>query len=199
MAQALPVPRMTADEFLAFQAEAVEKYELYQGEIFAMAGARQLHEDIAGSLYFQLYGALRGAPRKVHKGDTLVAVSEDTAFYPDLVVFCDPRDMGQEHMKVRHPKVIVEVLSPSTADWDRGGKFDAYRELGSLEQYVVVHSERDAVDLYTRQDDGAWRLTRHLSGEGVPLSALELEVPVDQIYEGVDRSQPVGEAAEEAP
>lgn len=121
----------------------------------------------------------------MHKGDTLVVVGEDCAFYPDQVIFCDPRDFGPLLHEIHHPKVVVEVLSRSTADWDRGGKFDHYRELASLREYVVVHTERQVVDLYARQEDGSWLLTRHGPGEAMALASVGVSVSVGALYEAV--------------
>lgn len=181
---------MTLAEFLLFEETSPVKHEFVGGHLVERSGERQIHEDLAGNLLVLLYGHLLDHPCKVHKGDTLVVVQERDAFYPDLVVFCDPRDFGNDKRTVRHPTLLIEILSPSTADWDRSGKFDHYRQLDSLQQYVIVHTDRVAIDLFQRLDEESWRLTCHTPGGTVPLESIDLSVAVDEVYAGVEPTGP---------
>ena len=126
-------PRFSPEEYLAWEAEQVEKHEYVDGEVFAMAGAGEGHVTITGNVYMALRQHLKGSPCRTFMADMKVQANANNAFfYPDVVVTCSARD-AQDPLVKREPTLIVEVLSPSTAAYDRGAKFSSYRQLASLQ------------------------------------------------------------------
>ncbi|MCB9797403.1 MAG: Uma2 family endonuclease [Alphaproteobacteria bacterium] len=180
---------MTLEDFLAFDEATEGRFEFVDGEVFAMTGARVAHEALVMAIGATIWSHLRGRPCAVFGSNAKLVVDED-AFLPDLLVTCDPTDIADgDRSFIQHPCILVEVLSPSTADWDRGGKFERYRNLDSLREVLFVYPDRRRVELFALQDDGAWRLTAHGDGQRVPLRTIGLELSVDEIYRGVSLSK----------
>jgi len=179
---------VSLEDFLAFDAATVGRFEFVDGEVFAMTGARLVHEDLAWEIGSRLRVHLRGKPCKALGANSKLVV-EDDAFLPDLLVTCDPSDVANGDIAyVKNPCLLVEVLSPSTADWDRGGKFALYRRLKSLREVLFVYPDRHRIELHALQDDGAWRLTAHGPGQTVPLQTIGLELSIDEVYQDVSLS-----------
>lgn len=175
-------PTMTLEDFLAFDEATEGRFEFVDGEVFAMTGARVAHEALVMALGALLWAHLRGKACQVFGSNAKLVVDQD-AFLPDLLVTCHPEDLGDGDLTaVRHPCLLVEVLSPSTADWDRGGKFERYRKLESLAEVLFVYPDRRRVELFAKQDDGSWRLTAHGSGAQVRLGSVALVLDVDELY-----------------
>jgi Uma2 family endonuclease len=203
----LPAERlkMTADEFLAWEAEQPERWEFIGGEAFAMAGGSDVHNTIAGNLYMSLRERLRGSRCSVFMSDVkLRLAADDTVFYPDVFVSCDPADRARRQVK-EAPVLIAEVLSPSTEAYDRGRKFEAYRRFAGLNTVLFLGQERPHVECYTRTADGDWLLTEAGGEEAVlavralgfelPLAELYRDLPVDEADAGSDVA-PAGEGSE---
>jgi Uma2 family endonuclease len=152
--------RLTAEEYLAIERQASCKSEYLDGEMFAMAGASRRQNLIALNIGAELRTQLQQRPCEVYTSDMRVKISRTGLYtYPDVVVVCDePRFEDTDVDTLLNPIVLVEVLSPSTADYDRGGKFEHYRTLPSLQAYLLVAQERCHVVHYTRQQDNAWLL-----------------------------------------
>jgi Uma2 family endonuclease len=130
--------KMTAEEYLEWEAKQEFRYEYVDGKILAMTGGSIPHNDIALNFYTTLRPHLRQKSCRVNVSDVKVKASKNNRyFYPDLVVTCEPDDLKSRDF-IEHPKVIVEVLSPSTASYDRGDKFKYYRQIPSLQEYVLV-------------------------------------------------------------
>lgn len=154
-----------AQEYLAWEEEQIDKHEYVAGEVFAMVGARQGHVIVAGNIFAALREHLRGTPCRPLISDMKLNVQVmDAFYYPDVMVTCDDADKIAE-LYIEHPKLIIEVLSDSTAAYDRGAKFAAYRKIDSLEEYVLVDIGRKCVESFNRQADGRW-LLRDFAGEG---------------------------------
>ncbi len=172
---AVPTPtRMTPDEYLAWESTQQERHEYIGGEVFAMTGARVAHNLIVGNAYIFLRRTLRGMPCQVFGSDLKLQIDAANVFvYPDVMVTCDPRDSTDgTGLSVRHPWLIVEVLSESTAAFDRGGKFELYRQVDSLTHYLLVEQTRAYAELFRKNAQGEWVLQ--------PLSAsdtLHIEQP----------------------
>ncbi|HNK33121.1 MAG TPA: Uma2 family endonuclease, partial [Plasticicumulans sp.] len=133
----VPATRMSLAAFLDWEATQPERHEYVRGEVFAMTGASDRHNLVAGNLYMLLRTHLRGSPCQVFISDMKVRVdAADAIFYPDLLVTCSASDRSDRLAK-RDPVVIVEVLSPSTAGYDLSAKFAHYRRLASLQEYVT--------------------------------------------------------------
>ena len=179
---------MTAQQYMEWETLQPERHEFIAGEIFAMTGARIDHNLINGNAYLQFRQALRGLPCGVFFTDIKVRVeAADAYFYPDLFVTCDAADLAQgDALSVQRPWLIAEVLSDSTAAYNRGKKFEHYRALPSLTHYLLIEVERQHVDLFRQNADGLWVL--HPLG---PADALVIQaphaitIPVASLYEGV--------------
>lgn len=186
MPQAVQKPVFDAQTYLEWEAGQEEKHEYHRGEVFAMAGASDAHVTIAGNLYMALRQHLRGKPCGVYISDMKLRVAADDAFYyPDVFVSCSADDRAQRLYK-SEPLLVAEVLSASTAAFDRGYKFASYRKLGSLREYLLIDSERESADLFTRDAQGRWVLDAVTPGGVVRLDSVALELPLEQLYEAVD-------------
>ena len=139
MGQRAPTPVLfTADEYLHWEAGQIERHEFIDGEIFCMSGAGRRHVVVCMNIAMALRQHLRSTPCRTLMVDMKVQVAQAKSyFYPDVFVTCSPANPLNE-MVEREPKLIVEVLSPSTANYDRTDKFAAYRQLTSLEEYALV-------------------------------------------------------------
>lgn len=184
-----PQVKYTAAEYLALERESEEKHEFLDGQIYAMAGASQRHNLITLNLGAELRAALRGGPCETYTNDMRVKVSKTGLYsYPDVTVVCDKPEFDDEVLDtLLNPLVLIEVLSPSTADYDRGAKFAHYRSLASVQE--ILHVDQESVHLvhYRRQDDETWLLseTKNLEGS-IELPVLGVEIGLARIYERVE-------------
>jgi Uma2 family endonuclease len=118
--------------------------------------------------------------------DVKVQVSQRGPYhYPDVMVSCDPRDKTAVKL-IQYPCLIVEVLSPSTADYDRGDKFTHYRQIPTLQEYVLIDAEQISIDRYRRLSARHWDLQTYIAGETLDLHSVDWQVPLDLIYEDVE-------------
>jgi Uma2 family endonuclease len=150
----LPQPRFDRDAYLHWEAQQADKNEYLAGEVFAMVGARQDHVVVALALAARFREHLRGTRCRAYTSDMkLEVVAADAVFYPDVMVSCDEDDRQRE-LALRAPRLIVEVLSDSTAAYDRGAKFAAYRRLESLQEYLLVDVDARRLELFRREPVG---------------------------------------------
>jgi Uma2 family endonuclease len=151
---------MSPEEYLKFERESEIKHEYLDGEIFAMTGASERHILIVGSTHFSLYGQLDNRPCKVYMSDMRVRVKGTGYYtYPDISVVCGDAEFEDDVIDtLLNPNVIIEVLSPSTEIYDRGKKFQQYRELDSLQEYVLIAQDSMRIEHYLRQGE-KWILT----------------------------------------
>ena len=176
MGYALKRPRMSAEDFLAWDESQTVRHEFLAGEVYAMAGGEDRNDTVAGSLYIALRQHLRGTPCRVYGSDVKLRVEKaDAFFYPDLMVTCSAVDAADRLIK-REPVLVVEVLSPATAGYDRGEKFAAYRALDTLREVLLVDVPTRRCDLYRRGDDGLW--VRHPSAGDEPLQLRSVDLTV---------------------
>jgi Uma2 family endonuclease len=152
-----------------------------------MTGARDAHNRVAGNLYVALRNALRGTPCRVFMADMKLHIDAADAYvYPDVFVTCDERDRSPEaDLAKRHPLLIVEVLSESTAAYDRGRKFELYRSLPALRELLFVEPERTSVDLFRRNELGLWVLHPIEANQELRLDSVQLGLPMSALYEDV--------------
>ncbi len=190
---------LTAAEYLAWEAEQPLKYEYIQGEAYAMTGGTLPHNDIAVNLTSALRTALRGTGCKVRMADAKVRISENGPyFYPDIVVSCDDRDRRAMDA-ISYPTLIIEVLSPSTAAFDRGDKFKFYRRIPTLQEYLLVDAEQVGIDCYRRGSTGKWELTAYPEDAAdtthpvLELTSLDFQCPLALVYEEVELPLPLRE------
>ena len=183
---------MTSAEYLDWEERQPERWEYIGGEVYAMTGARRVHNIVVLNLGSALRQALSGTPCRPYVADMRVQVAaSDVYFYPDVLVSCDARD-AQADRTLEHPRLIAEVLSDSTAAFDRGAKFGHYRLLPSLQEFVLIDPDARSVELYRRGDAQSWVLTDlsraeviTLCGVAVPMAAL-----FDGLSEKADGLQP---------
>ena len=174
---------MSWEDFLAWEEGREGRFEYIQGEVFDMTGTTDRHNIVAGNLYVWLRRQLRGGPCHTFMSDVQVRVeAPDAAFYPDVVVTCDADDAASRRVKSA-PTLIAEVLSESTAGYDTGRKFHAYRTLPSLCGYLLVDPEHPGVELFRRTDGDQWLVETYAAGDTVSLPELTAELPVDLLYE----------------
>ena len=177
----------TFDDYLEWENQQSQRHEFIRGEVFAMAGGTDVHNEAAGNLYVLLHQHLRGSPCRVFMADVKVRVeAADCGFYPDLLVTCAESDRADRLVK-RAPILIIEVLSPSTASFDLGDKFAAYRQLDSLQEYALVDPGRMRIEIYRRREN-QWWLDSAGPGERLHLACIDLDCPVEAVYE--DLSEP---------
>ena len=175
--------RATYAEYVAFAETADLKHEYVDGEIVAMSGGTIVHGRLIGRVTALVGRALEGRPCVVLPAEVRVRIrAADRATYPDLFVVCDgvETDPDDDHAVV-NPTVIVEVLSSSTADSDRGDKFAAYRRLRSLREYILVSQKERRIDVY-RRDERRWNLDEYGTGETLQLESISVELAVDEVY-----------------
>ena len=170
-------------EYLAWEAEQIDKHEYVAGEVFAMVGARRVHVIVTGNIFAGLREHLRGTPCQALIADMTLSVREmDAFYYPDVMVTCDDADKVAD-LYIEHPKLIIEVLSDSTSAYDRGAKFAAYRKIESLEEYVLVDIDRKGVESFRRQPDGLWLLRDFTGGESCVFESVALTMPIARVFE----------------
>lgn len=185
----------TPEEYLAWAATQPERYEYLDGMVYATTGGTLPHNDIALNLYRTLYPHLKRHGCRINLADARVHVQDANAyFYPDVVVSCADRDREATDA-IREPSLIIEVLSPTTASYDRGDKFKRYRQLPSLREYLLIDSTQVSVDRYHLNDANEWILTSYPAPgcEGQPdwdaiaidLTSLNLTLTLGEIYEDV--------------
>lgn len=173
--------KMTHDAYLAWEAAQPGKHEYYRGEVFAMVGTSRAHAEITRNLVSALHGLLMGRPCRAYSNDVKVRVAAaDAYYYPDVFVTCSPRDLRADAV-MSEPSVVFEVLSPSTAEYDRGMKFAAYRLVPSLQQYVLLDPDRLRIESYQRTDAG-WLLVDVLADQPLLLPSLGLQLAWDDVF-----------------
>jgi Uma2 family endonuclease len=182
------VLEMTEDEYLAYEAEAEYKSEYRQGKVYAMSGGTVNHSMINANVLGSLWQQLRSKPCKVFGGNMRAKVAAAGLYtYPDVMVVCGKTALdAKDKHAVTNPKVIVEVLSRSTAAYDRGEKFDYFKKLDSLDTYVLVSQNEVKVECFTRSEKD-WLMRELVSLDGaLELESIGCRVPLHEIYEKVD-------------
>ncbi len=186
MALPAEVPVVSPDEYLRWETSQPEKHEYVAGEVFAMGGASRRHVTIAGNLFAALDDALAGTPCRAYMADMKIEVAtKQSFFYPDVFVTCNPDDHRAE-LTMRHPVFVAEVLSPSTAAYDRGDKFIAYRTLHALKEYLLIDPDHQQVELFRKGADGLWVLHDFAPGQALKLTIVDAEIAWERLFRNVD-------------
>lgn len=176
----------TIQEYLEMENEALEKHEYYKGEIFAMSGAGARHNIISVNILISLGISLKGKKCRPYGSDMRVNIPENSLFtYPDISIFCgEVITLREDENTAIQPTVIIEILSPSTRNYDRGEKFMLYRAIPSLKEYILVDSESIHVEHFAINKEGLWQLKEHnTSQEKIFIETLDLRLPLKEIYE----------------
>jgi Uma2 family endonuclease len=177
--------RYTWAEYLAVEASSNVKHEFLDGQIYAMAGGTPEHAALAATVIGLLFSQLRDGRCRAHDADLRVRVRETgLATYPDVTVVCGPRERDpDDEQAVTNPTSIVEVLSRSTEEYDRGDKFEHYKRLTSLREYVIVSSRERSVEVWTRGADDTWACSVSRDGEIARLDAIHAQLDVRELYD----------------
>jgi Uma2 family endonuclease len=177
--------KMSIEEYLAWEAEQELRYEYVNGEVFAMTGMTIPHNDIALNFYTALRPHLGARGCRVNALDVKVRFdSQSIYYYPDVVVSCDPQDLNARKF-IQNPKIIAEVLSPSTSSRDRGEKFTNYLTIPSLQEYLLIDPEKISVERYSRGEGRMWLYYPYTEGDVITLPSIEFELAIALLYEGV--------------
>lgn len=182
-------PKYTASEYLQLERNASERHEFAFGEIFAMGGASARHVEIVSNLVRELGNRLRDRTCKVYATDLRLCVNAEGRYtYPDVLIVCGkPRFLDDQFDTLLNPDVIIEVMSNSTRNYDRGDKFQQYREIPSFHEYLLVDQSCVYIEKHTKGDDGDWKLTEIKSLEAeIHLDSINIVLPVSEIYLKVD-------------
>jgi len=181
---AVAPPFMTVDEYLEFEEQSAVRHEYVNGAIYAMSGVSVAHARIARELVMTVGGHLRGRPCEVFSVDLKLLIRSDTdeiIYYPDLMVACQREDWGPNY--VRNPRLVAEILSPSTQHVDRREKAITYRRIASVEEYVLLAQDEQKVIVQRRADN--WRPVSYAGPEAMAeFRSIGLSVPLAQIYAG---------------
>lgn len=183
---AQPQKKYSPVEYLELERAAGYKSEYYQGEIFAMAGASRNHNRIAGTLYVKIGSYLEGKPCNFYPSDMRVHIPANGLYtYPDLLVVSGKEEyLDEEFDTLLNPKIIIEILSESTENYDQGGKFGLYRSIPTLEEYIVIDSRSIKAEVW-RKERGTWLLateTKDLESS-IELASIGLTLPLRVIYD----------------
>lgn len=176
---------ISPEEYLELENKSTSKHEYRNGEVYAMAGASNNHVLIAGNLYAIIRNHIRGKGCLAFIADTKVNIEScNSYYYPDVVVSCDQRDKAFNNF-ICYPCLIIEVLSESTEAFDRGDKFADYRQIETLQDYILVSQTRMRVDYFQKTENHQWLLNSYQEGEEIQLLSLNLSIPVNAVYEDV--------------
>lgn len=191
---ALPKKQFISEEdYLTMEAVSPVKHEYFDGEIFQMAGASEQHNTITINIAGELHQQLKKRQCKVYQTDMRLYIeSEGIYVYPDVMVVCGKPEIKKYKNldNILNPILIVEVLSDSTADYDKGAKFEQYRTIESFKEYLLVSQDRKQLTRYTKQSDGSWILTDFIGDKTrIELSSIECTLAVEDIYDKVDFSE----------
>ena len=177
-------------DYLAWEEKQLEKHEFVRGEVFAMVGARQAHVIVSLNIASAFKNHLRGTTCRALMLDMKLRVEEaDTGFYPDVAVTCDSRDQDANLVYIKHPLLLVEVLSDSTAAYDRGDKFADYRKLPSLQEYVIVDIDARRVECFRRNAENHWVLYDFTGDGECEFASIGLTMPLGLVFEDVEAEQ----------
>jgi Uma2 family endonuclease len=187
---AIPHPHwITIEEYHQIEEQNSEvKYEYSDGRVYAMAGGTYNHSSIALNLGAALKAHLRGKVCRVVNSDmhVLPRGDENPSYLPDVTVTCNPDDYQGDSTAVRSPRLVIEILSPSTAYRDRGEKLRIYKACPSMQEYVMVSTRRREVEVYRRVNAHEWKNTLYTAEETVPLMSVDLNILVSEIYADTD-------------
>jgi Uma2 family endonuclease len=183
------VKHMTDTEYLAFERTSEERHEYYDGAIFLMSGASFGHNVIEDNIRGSLHAFLKGTKCRSFGSNLRIHVPKNTLYtYPDILIVCDkPVFANNEFDTLLNPSVIIEILSPSTGNYDRGAKFDLYREIESLQEYILIDSRSTHCIHYIKNDDLTWTLSeaKNLT-DTFEIVTIGLPLQLSDVYAGVD-------------
>ena len=182
-------PYATVEQYLAIERVALEKSEYYDGEMFLMAGASEQHNLIASNIMFELTKCFRPRGCRVYGSDMRIYTRTTGLFsYADAVVVCGKPEFYDDKRDIlTNPMLITEVLSPSTAEYDREKKFELYKGSPSFQDYLLIEQQEAKVEHWQKVETGEWLVSQYVGLEAVlEIPRYELEIPLSEIYLNVD-------------
>jgi len=191
--QATKLSNISIEEYIAIERENDTRYEYHNGEIFVMAGGTVSHTDISGNVFHETTTKLRAknSSYRPFNNDLKIQIQGERRFvYPDMSVICGEPETSEYYKDaLTNPIVIAEVLSDSTANYDRGEKFFLYRKIETLQEYILIEQDAPVIEVYTHNKGNLWRINR-VSGveNSLTLQSFEIEIPLKDIYRSVDFS-----------
>jgi Uma2 family endonuclease len=190
-----PAPKynyISPEQYLVIERASETKHEYYKGEMYAMSGASPAHNDIAYNINRLVAPYLHGKGCKLYGSDFRIHIPENELFtYPDFSIVCGKTETPEIYTdNLTNPTVIIEILSPSTKDYDRGTKFGLYRSIKTLKEYILIDSTSIFVELFIRQHDNSWNLKEFKKlSENFSVSTIALAINLKDIYEDVNFSE----------
>jgi Uma2 family endonuclease len=180
------LPQLTSEEYFAWSEKQLEKHEYINGRVYAMSGGSVNYGRIAIRLTALFDTHLENSNCITGNSDIKINIVETSNYtYPNASVTCDDRDQTTPQY-ITYPCLIVEVLSPSTESYDRGGKFRMYRKNPVLQDYLLVSSTSIEMDLYHKKDTGEWLIINYQAGDTIELKSINLSFLIEQIYRNLD-------------
>ena len=191
MTQAPRLHRYTFHEYLVLEESSTVRHEFLAGEIYAMAGGTPQHAALGMAVGAALLAQLRGGLCRVHSSDLRVrALATGLTTYPGVTVVCGPYESDpQDKNTIVNPRLLVEVTSDSTEEYDRGEKLDSYQRIPSLTAIVLVSHREQLIEVFERQSDASWRRSEARSGAQLAIAGLGCELSVDEIYAAATAQQ----------
>jgi Uma2 family endonuclease len=186
---AQPEHFISAEEYLSHERTSVVKHEYFAGDVFALAGGSQRHNLIAANTLGSLYTQLRKKACIVYPSDMRIKVPATGLYtYPDITIVCGQHLFDDEHRDtISNPTVIIEILSPSTEQYDRGRKYQNYRTIPSFREYVLIAQDMPRIEHYARQANSGWLMLEYTElADTVTLSSIGCTLCLDDVYEKVD-------------
>jgi Uma2 family endonuclease len=176
---------ISPEKYLQIEENSPIKHEYRQGQIYAMAGASNIHVMITGNIFALIRNHLRGTGCNTYISDTKIDLQNlNTYYYPDVVVTCDERDKKFTNF-IRYPQLIIEVLSSTTEGFDRGDKFADYRQIETLKEYVLISQNRPFVEIFRLNQQNRWELYSYQENSEIYLSSIDFHCGISAIYEDV--------------
>ena len=180
--------KVSIEEYLEMEQSSIEKHEYYKGEIFAMSGAKMPHNTISKNLLGTLFTMLKGKKCQPYGSDVRIHIESNTLFaYPDISIICDEViTRNNDDINVLNPVVIIEILSHSTKNYDRGEKFKLYRDIPTLKEYILIDSESIHIETFRLNEKNHWELEEYnFVAEELYVKAINEKILIADIYEGV--------------
>ncbi|MBO0350901.1 Uma2 family endonuclease [Phormidium pseudopriestleyi FRX01] len=177
---------ISPEEYLDIERQTPIRHEYRRGLVYAIAGGTDNHDRIAQNLLYLINLHLRDSSDcRFYSGNVKVNYQDEFYYYPDAFVTCDSRDRSDRYVK-RYPKLIAEVLSPSTQTFDLGGKFTDYQKIDTLEEYILISQETQRVECHRLTGTDTWETQVYGEGDRIILKSLELEFAMGELYLGLD-------------
>lgn len=196
---AVPKKRLTAEEYLEFERGSEIKHEFYNGRIYAMAGAKRRHNLIALNIGSEIRTHLKGRNCEAYPSDMRIYIPRFGLYtYPDVSVVCGKPEFQDAVLDtLLNPVLLIEILSDSTESYDRGKKFQHYRSIESLQEYVLVSQNEARIEKYIRQGDGFWVLSEAVGVDSsIMFESIDCPISLAEVYDKIDLEEPEEDEAE---